>query len=76
MIITDLICEVYRWPRPNQIANGSMTYGDGVMLLLGVTTDDGHTGQGWLGGTAAERPLEIFTPYMGPGEPLRLEKAG
>lgn len=64
MPITDLICEVYRWQRPNQIANGSMTYGDGVMLLLRVTTDAGIEGQGWLGGTAAERPLEIFTPYI------------
>lgn len=64
MTVTDLICEVYRWPRPHQIANGSMTYGDGVMLLLRVLTDDGRQGQGWLGGTAAERPLEIFTPYI------------
>jgi len=64
MPITDLICEVYRWPRPNQIANGSMTYGDGVILLLRAITDDGLEGQGWLGGTAAERPLEIFTLYI------------
>ncbi len=62
--ITDLICEVYRWTRPNQIANGSMTYGDGVLLLLRVTTDNNLIGHGWLGGTAAERPLEIFTPYI------------
>ena len=64
MPISDLVCEVYRWKRPNQIANGSMTYGDGVMLLLRVVMDDGTEGQGWLGGTAAERPLEIFTPYI------------
>ncbi|HAA74968.1 TPA: hypothetical protein DCE37_07615 [Candidatus Latescibacteria bacterium] len=64
MTISDLICEVYRWPRPNQIANGSMTYGDGVMLLLRVLADDGLEGRGWQGGTAAERPLEIFTPYI------------
>jgi L-alanine-DL-glutamate epimerase-like enolase superfamily enzyme len=64
MPITDLICEVYRWSRPNQIANGSMTYGDGVLLLLRVITEDGLEGHGWLGGTAAERPLEIFTPYI------------
>jgi len=64
MPISDLVCEVYRWKRPNQIANGSMTYGDGVMLLLRVITEGGQEGQGWLGGTAAERPLEIFTPYI------------
>ena len=64
MTISDLICEVYRWPRPNQIANGSMTYGDGVMLLLRVLADDGLEGRVWQGGTAAERPLEIFTPYI------------
>jgi D-arabinonate dehydratase len=64
VIIKNLICEIYRWPRPNQIANGSMTYGDGVMLLLRVLTDDGLEGQGWLGGTAAELPLEIFAPYI------------
>lgn len=64
MHITDLICEIYRWKRPHQIANGSNTYGDGVLLLLRVTTSEGITGHGWLGGTAAERPLEIFSAYI------------
>ncbi len=64
MRIADLICEVYRWRRPCQIANGSNTYSDGVLLLLRVTTDEGLTGHGWLGGTAAERPLEVLTAYV------------
>ena len=64
MKITNLICEIYRWPRPFTIANGSNTYGDGVLLLLRVLTDQGITGHGWLGGTAAERPLEIFSSYI------------
>ena len=64
MKITDLICEIYRWPRPFTIANGSNTYGDGVLLLLRVLTDQNITGHGWLGGTAAERPLEIFSSYI------------
>ena len=62
--ITDLICEIYRWSRPYQITNGSNTYSDGVLLLLRVITDGGLTGHGWLGGTAAERPLEIFSSYI------------
>jgi L-alanine-DL-glutamate epimerase-like enolase superfamily enzyme len=62
MSISDLICEVYRWPRPNQIANGSMTYGDGVMLLLRVLTDDGREGQGWLG----ERPPSALSKSSHP----------
>jgi D-arabinonate dehydratase len=62
--ITNLICEIYRWSRPNQITNGSNTYDDGVLLLLRVITDEGLTGHGWLGGTAAERPLEIFSSYI------------
>lgn len=64
MKITDLICEIYRWSRPHQITNGSNTYSDGVLLLLRVITDEGLTGCGWLGGTAAERPLEIFSSYI------------
>ena len=42
MSISDLICEVYRWPRPNQIANGSMTYGDGVMLISWSSNSNLH----------------------------------
>ena len=64
MKITDLVCEIYRWRRPHRIANGSNTYGDGVLLLLRIFTDEGLTGHGWLGGTAAERPLEIFSAYI------------
>jgi L-alanine-DL-glutamate epimerase-like enolase superfamily enzyme len=62
--ITHLICEIFRWSRPNQITNGSNTYDDGVLLLLRITTNEGLTGHGWLGGTAAERPLEIFSSYI------------
>ena len=63
MKITNLLFRVFRWPRSNVIRNGTMTYGDGVLFLLDVHTDEGLVGQGWLGGTAAERPLELFTVY-------------
>ncbi|MCH2373825.1 MAG: mandelate racemase/muconate lactonizing enzyme family protein [Planctomycetes bacterium] len=64
MNISNLRSDVYRWPRPHQIANGSNVYGDGVLLLLTVETEAGISGKGWLGGTAAERPLEMFTDYV------------
>lgn len=63
MKIVDLTCDVYRWPRPTQISNGSNTYSDGVLLLLTVWTDANIAGFGWIGGTAAERPLEMFVGY-------------
>ena len=63
MKISRIVFRVYRWRRPNVIRNGTMVYGDGVLLLLDVHTDEGIVGQGWSGGTAAERPLEDFTVY-------------
>jgi len=53
------------WGSAAQIANGSNKYGDGVLLLLQVPTDEGLTGHEWLGGTTAERPLEILPRPFG-----------
>jgi len=56
MKITDITSEVFEWARPG-IWNGGHFYGPGRLHKVTVHTDEGITGYGWNGGTAAERPL-------------------
>ena len=63
MKITDVISEVFEWERPG-IWNGGHFYGPGRLHKVTVKTDEGIEGYGWNGGTAAERPLNIFPPFV------------
>ena len=63
MKITDIISEVFEWERPG-IWNGNHFYGPGRLHKVSVLTDEGITGYGWNGGTAAERPLTLFPGYV------------
>ena len=63
MKITDIISEVFEWERPG-IWNGNHFYGPGRLHKVSVLTDEGITGYGWNGGTAAERPLNLFPGYV------------
>ena len=56
MKITDVEVRCYAWPRPKPISNGKYTYHTVVLNLIHVHTDEGVTGIGWGGGTAATRP--------------------
>ena len=63
MKITDIISESFEWERPG-IWNGGHFYGPGRLHKVTVLTDEGITGYGWNGGTAAERPLNLFPGYV------------
>ena len=63
MKIIDVESDVFEWERPG-IWNGGHFYGPGRLHKVTVKTDEGVEGYGWNGGTAAERPLEIFPPYV------------
>ena len=63
MKITDVVSEVFEWERPG-IWNGGHYYGPGRLHKITVDTDEGITGFGWNGGTAAERPLSLFPGYV------------
>ena len=63
MKIIDIISEVFEWDRPG-IWNGGHFYGPGRLHKITVKTDQGIDGFGWNGGTAAERPLNIFPPFV------------
>ena len=63
MKIIDVQSDVFEWERPG-IWNGGHFYGPGRLHKVTVKTDEGIEGYGWNGGTAAERPLEIFPPYV------------
>ena len=63
MKITDVVSEIFEWERPG-IWNGGHFYGPGRLHKVTVTTDEGITGYGWNGGTAAERPLGMFPGYV------------
>ena len=63
MKITDIVSEIFEWERPG-IWNGGHFYGPGRLHKVTVTTDEGITGYGWNGGTAAERPLGMFPGYV------------
>ncbi len=59
MKITDVTVNRYAWPRPKPIRNGKYTYTNVALNLVEVHTDEGPTGIGWGGGTAAGRPGEV-----------------
>ena len=63
MKIIDIVSEIFEWERPG-IWNGGHFYGPGRLHKVTVTTDEGITGYGWNGGTAAERPLGMFPGYV------------
>ena len=63
MKIVDVKSEVFQWERPG-IWNGGHFYGPGRLHKVTVETDEGITGYGWNGGTAAERPLTVFPPFV------------
>jgi len=63
MKIIDVVSEVFEWERPG-IWNGGHFYGPGRLHKVTVKTDEGIEGHGWNGGTAAERPLAIFPPFV------------
>ena len=69
MKITDVTSEVFQWERPG-IWNGSHYYGPGRLHKITVNTDEGITGYGWNGGTAADRPLHLFPGYVDYFRPL------
>ena len=69
MKITEVLSEVFEWERPG-IWNGGHYYGPGRLHKVTVETDEGITGYGWNGGTAAERPLNLFPGYVDYFRPL------
>jgi L-alanine-DL-glutamate epimerase-like enolase superfamily enzyme len=69
MKITDITSEIFEWERPG-IWNGGHFYGPGRLHKVTVHTDEGITGYGWNGGTAAERPLNLFPGYVDYFRPL------
>ena len=69
MKITGATSEVFEWERPG-IWNGGHFYGPGRLHKVTVTTDEGITGYGWNGGTAAERPMEFLPLYVDYFRPL------
>ena len=66
MKITNITSEVFEWERPG-IWNGGHFYGPGRLHKVTVHTDEGITGYGWNGGTAAERPLNRWHQHPGLG---------
>ena len=69
MKITHVTSEVFKWDRP-AIWNGNHLYGPGRLHKVTVYTDEGVTGVGWNGGTAAERPLGLMPGYVDYFRPL------
>ena len=69
MKITEVISEVFQWERPG-IWNAGHYYGPGRLHKISVLTDEGITGFGWNGGTAADRPLQLFPGYVDYFRPL------
>ncbi len=64
MKITDVTVQRYAWPRPKPIRNGKYTYTTVGLNLVHVHTDEGITGVGWGGGTAAGRPGEVTSALV------------
>ena len=56
MKIKEVELQSYSWPRPKPISNGKYTYRTVDLNLVHIHTDEGLTGIGWGGGTAATRP--------------------
>ena len=75
MKIIDVISEVFEWERPG-IWNGAHFYGAGRLHKVTVRTDEGIDGYGWNGGTAAERPLNLFPGYVDYFRPLLIGREG
>jgi L-alanine-DL-glutamate epimerase-like enolase superfamily enzyme len=71
MKITGVTSEIFEWERPG-IWNGGHFYGPGRLHKVTVETDEGLTGYGWNGGTAAEWPLTLFPGYVDYFRPLLL----
>ena len=69
MKITNVTSEIFEWERPG-IWNGGHFYGPGRLHKVTVESDEGITGYGWNGGTAAERPLSFFPLYVDYFRPL------
>ena len=63
MKIIDITSEVFEWDRPG-IWNGNHFYGPGRLHKVSVLTDEGISGIGWNGGTAAERPLSLMPGFV------------
>jgi L-alanine-DL-glutamate epimerase-like enolase superfamily enzyme len=64
MKITDVTVERFSWPKPKPISNGKYTYKTVGLNLVHVHTDEGITGIGWGGGTAAGRPGEVVSALV------------
>ena len=64
MKITDVTVQRYAWPRPKPIRNGKYTYKTVGLNLIEIATDEGVTGIGWGGGTAAGRPGEVTSALV------------
>ena len=64
MKITDVTVQRYSWPKPKPISNGKYTYSIAGLNLVEVHTNEGISGIGWGGGTAAGRPGEIVTSLV------------
>ncbi len=69
MKITDVVSELFEWQRPG-IWNGHHFYSAGRLHKVTVHTDEGIHGYGWNGGSAAERPLNLFPGYVDYFRPL------
>jgi len=67
--ITKITSEVFEWDRPG-FWNGSHFYGLGCLHKITVHTDQGITGSGWNGGTAATRPLRLLPAFADFYRPL------
>lgn len=63
MKITHVTSESFEWERPG-IWNGSHFYGTGRLHKVTVHTDQGISGSGWNGGTAATRPQHFLKGYV------------
>ena len=73
MKIINITSEVFEWERPG-IWNGNHFYGPGKLHKVTVYTDEGVTGTGWNGGTAAERPLHLMPGYVEYFKPLLINQ--
>ncbi|MEZ4777377.1 MAG: mandelate racemase/muconate lactonizing enzyme family protein [Bacteroidia bacterium] len=71
MKITKITSEVFEWARPGHW-NGSHFYGNASLHKITLYTDEGITGIGWNGGTAATRPQRIFPWFANFYRPLLL----
>jgi L-alanine-DL-glutamate epimerase-like enolase superfamily enzyme len=69
--ITQVTSEAFEWPRPG-IWNGSHFYGPGRLHKVTVYTDQGVSGMGWNGGTAATRPQHFLREFVDFYRPLLL----